>query len=138
MTTRTPTQVASHAQKYFIRQLSGGKDKRRSSIHDITTVNVGEGKSNLPDNSKQHTSPDSSINVTQQRPQHSNVNGMGKTLYKYDWNPRDQGSIMAFNVPSSSQLMTTIRKTSSYGARMQHDQNPQRGIPQGPPQFGYC
>lgn len=40
--TRTPTQVASHAQKYFIRQLSGGKDKRRASIHDITTVNVNE------------------------------------------------------------------------------------------------
>uniref|UniRef100_A0A1J3K374 Transcription factor DIVARICATA n=1 Tax=Noccaea caerulescens TaxID=107243 RepID=A0A1J3K374_NOCCA len=37
--TRTPTQVASHAQKYFIRQHSGGKDKRRASIHDITTVN---------------------------------------------------------------------------------------------------
>ncbi|KZV58092.1 transcription factor DIVARICATA-like [Dorcoceras hygrometricum] len=42
VTTRTPTQVASHAQKYFIRQLSGGKDKRRSSIHDITTVNLQE------------------------------------------------------------------------------------------------
>ncbi|KAF5809848.1 putative transcription factor MYB-HB-like family [Helianthus annuus] len=40
--TRTPTQVASHAQKYFIRQLSGGKDKRRASIHDITTVNLNE------------------------------------------------------------------------------------------------
>lgn len=40
--TRTPTQVASHAQKYFIRQLSGGKDKRRASIHDITTVNLDE------------------------------------------------------------------------------------------------
>ncbi|KAL2548730.1 Duplicated homeodomain-like superfamily protein [Forsythia ovata] len=34
---KTPTQVASHAQKYFLRQLSGGKDKRRPSIHDITT-----------------------------------------------------------------------------------------------------
>lgn len=40
--TRTPTQVASHAQKYFIRQLSGAKDKRRASIHDITTVNLAE------------------------------------------------------------------------------------------------
>lgn len=41
VTSRTPTQVASHAQKYFIRLTSGGKDnKRRSSIHDITTVNV--------------------------------------------------------------------------------------------------
>ncbi|XP_009627320.1 transcription factor DIVARICATA-like [Nicotiana tabacum] len=34
---RTPTQVASHAQKYYQRQLSGCKDKRRPSIHDITT-----------------------------------------------------------------------------------------------------
>ncbi|GAB2274445.1 hypothetical protein Dimus_009215 [Dionaea muscipula] len=38
--TRTPTQVASHAQKYFIRQVSGGKDKRRASIHDITTATL--------------------------------------------------------------------------------------------------
>ncbi|XP_038883508.1 transcription factor DIVARICATA-like [Benincasa hispida] len=36
--TRTPTQVASHAQKYFLRQESGRKDRKRSSIHDITTV----------------------------------------------------------------------------------------------------
>ena len=37
--TRTPTQVASHAQKYFIRLNSQNKkDKRRASIHDITTV----------------------------------------------------------------------------------------------------
>ncbi|XP_076916936.1 transcription factor DIVARICATA-like [Bidens hawaiensis] len=46
--TRTPTQVASHAQKYFIRQLSGGKDKRRASIHDITTVNVNESQLSSP------------------------------------------------------------------------------------------
>ncbi|EPS60201.1 hypothetical protein M569_14602, partial [Genlisea aurea] len=38
--TRTPTQVASHAQKYFIRLNSMNKDRRRSSIHDITSVNV--------------------------------------------------------------------------------------------------
>lgn len=37
---RTPTQVASHAQKYYQRQISGGKDKRRPSIHDITTVHI--------------------------------------------------------------------------------------------------
>lgn len=41
---RTPTQVASHAQKYFIRLNSINKDKRRSSIHDITSVaNGGNG-----------------------------------------------------------------------------------------------
>ncbi|KAM3346517.1 hypothetical protein ACQJBY_020842 [Aegilops geniculata] len=36
--TRTPTQVASHAQKYFIRLSSGVA--RRSSVHDITTVHL--------------------------------------------------------------------------------------------------
>ncbi|KAF8021756.1 hypothetical protein BT93_G2028 [Corymbia citriodora subsp. variegata] len=40
--TRTPTQVASHAQKYFIRLNSMNKDRRRSSIHDITSINSGE------------------------------------------------------------------------------------------------
>ncbi|XP_050209190.1 transcription factor SRM1-like [Mercurialis annua] len=36
--TRTPTQVASHAQKYFLRQKSGQKERKRSSIHDINSV----------------------------------------------------------------------------------------------------
>ncbi|KAL1082254.1 hypothetical protein V6Z11_D09G122500 [Gossypium hirsutum] len=36
--TRTPTQVASHAQKYFLRQSAVKKERKRSSIHDITTV----------------------------------------------------------------------------------------------------
>uniref|UniRef100_A0ACD5TU31 Uncharacterized protein n=2 Tax=Avena sativa TaxID=4498 RepID=A0ACD5TU31_AVESA len=39
---RTPTQVASHAQKYFIRLSSINRDRRRSSIHDITSINAGE------------------------------------------------------------------------------------------------
>ena len=38
--TRTPAQVASHAQKYFIRQEGGGKEKpgKRVSIHDISSL----------------------------------------------------------------------------------------------------
>ncbi|RWR78540.1 transcription factor DIVARICATA-like protein [Cinnamomum micranthum f. kanehirae] len=37
---RTPTQVASHAQKYFIRRNSSRtKERRRPSIHDITGAN---------------------------------------------------------------------------------------------------
>ncbi|KAF8660426.1 hypothetical protein HU200_058010 [Digitaria exilis] len=39
---RTPTQVASHAQKYFIRLNSMNRERRRSSIHDITSVNNGD------------------------------------------------------------------------------------------------
>ncbi|XP_009352631.1 transcription factor MYBS3 [Pyrus x bretschneideri] len=35
VTTRTPTQVASHAQKYFLRQASLTKKKRRSSLFDM-------------------------------------------------------------------------------------------------------
>lgn len=35
VTTRTPTQVASHAQKYFLRQSNLNKRKRRSSLFDM-------------------------------------------------------------------------------------------------------
>ena len=35
VTTRTPTQVASHAQKYFLRQSSLNKKKRRPSLFDL-------------------------------------------------------------------------------------------------------
>ncbi|CAM6044237.1 unnamed protein product [Sphagnum compactum] len=38
--TRTPTQVASHAQKYFIRQSNLNKRKRRSSLFDIVSETV--------------------------------------------------------------------------------------------------
>ncbi|XP_042389458.1 transcription factor MYBS3-like isoform X2 [Zingiber officinale] len=37
VTTRTPTQVASHAQKYFLRQNSLNKKRRRSSLFDVAT-----------------------------------------------------------------------------------------------------
>lgn len=42
--TRTPTQVASHAQKYYARINSKNKNKNRTSIHDIA---VGESRSIL-------------------------------------------------------------------------------------------
>ena len=35
VTTRTPTQVASHARKYFIRQSNVSRRKRRSSLFDM-------------------------------------------------------------------------------------------------------
>jgi SHAQKYF class myb-like DNA-binding protein len=43
VTSRTPTQVASHAQKYFIRLNSATrKEKRRTSIHDTAAVDEEE------------------------------------------------------------------------------------------------
>ena len=35
VTTRTPTQVASHAQKYYIRQTNQNRRKRRASLFDL-------------------------------------------------------------------------------------------------------
>ncbi|KAJ0987865.1 hypothetical protein J5N97_006221 [Dioscorea zingiberensis] len=61
VTSRTPTQVASHAQKYFIRLSSGGKDKRRSSIHDITTVNLPDDNPVSPTNASSLSKQASSV-----------------------------------------------------------------------------
>ncbi|KAL4639254.1 hypothetical protein ACB092_03G204200 [Castanea dentata] len=38
--TRTPTQVASHAQKYFLRRTNLNRRRRRSSLFDITTTDT--------------------------------------------------------------------------------------------------
>ncbi|KAL4186385.1 hypothetical protein AMTRI_Chr09g13860 [Amborella trichopoda] len=58
--TRTPTQVASHAQKFFIRLNSGSKDRRRPSIHDITSANASDTAS-----APQDPSLSSSVNSNQ-------------------------------------------------------------------------
>ncbi|KAL8199808.1 hypothetical protein R6Q57_013376 [Mikania cordata] len=52
--TKTSTQVASHAQKYYARQHSDAKEKRRPSIHDMMMVN-------LPDNTNSPERSSSSI-----------------------------------------------------------------------------
>ncbi|XP_059657602.1 transcription factor MYBS3-like [Cornus florida] len=46
---RTPTQVASHAQKYFIRQTNMSRRKRRSSLFDIVTDESVDTPMELPD-----------------------------------------------------------------------------------------
>ncbi|PKI34539.1 transcription factor DIVARICATA-like [Punica granatum] len=78
VTTRTPTQVASHAQKYFIRQLTGGKDKRRSSIHDITTGHLPDSNPSSPATSSLDNPP-ATVTKSQPHDQHQKMGGgMGK------------------------------------------------------------
>lgn len=45
--TRTPTQVASHAQKYFLRRTNQNRRRRRSSLFDITPDAQTEDKTPL-------------------------------------------------------------------------------------------
>lgn len=62
VTTRTPTQVASHAQKFFLRQSSMGKKKRRSSLFDM--VPICENNSSVSDPpSSEGASTSLSLNV---------------------------------------------------------------------------
>ena len=74
---RTPTQVASHAQKYFIRLNSlNKKDKRRSSIHDITSVNGAGGGDSAP-NSSQNGQPMPSMPAMMQPMTGTSMSGNG-------------------------------------------------------------
>ncbi|KAK7276357.1 hypothetical protein RIF29_17496 [Crotalaria pallida] len=96
--TKTPTQVASHAQKYYIRQKdSGGKDKRRPSIHDITTVNLTETATS--DKNNPLVLNESLMLAPQQKLSAS----MSKV--QLDWiNHYNDGSLMVFN-PTCDDLL---------------------------------
>lgn len=114
--TRTPTQVASHAQKYFIRQLSGGKDKRRASIHDITTVNLSEtiGTSSSEDTNNRSTSPQNSMLM---QPTSS-------TTTNFHWR-NNQPNVMAFN-HGHEQAFMAPHGVDSYEVKME-DQDFHKG-----------
>ncbi|WCJ19785.1 Duplicated homeodomain-like superfamily protein [Euphorbia peplus] len=99
---KTPTQVASHAQKYFIRQqLSGVKDKRRPSIHDITTVNFADPTSS--DGGNKPPSP----------PAHD----MQKMIF--DWNYTKAGSLSLFDSMDTNFLVTSPNEIASAGLTFQ-------------------
>nr|BAU80780.1 DIVARICATA-like transcription factor [Torenia fournieri] len=95
VTTRTATQVASHAQKYFMRQLSGAKDKRRSSIHDITTVDLNDTKVEK----NRANSPEKS-NLTIESQQYTGLNS---------------DAAMGFGQPMITQFQEMSSSSSSFG-----------------------
>ncbi|XP_062085128.1 transcription factor DIVARICATA-like [Humulus lupulus] len=112
--TRTPTQVASHAQKYFIRQLSGGKDKRRASIHDITTVNLNDIRTPSPDEKRRPPSPDHSNMV----PQQPNSAAMSRTPFQ--WNQPSNGGVnMGFHMTNGNIFMSNPYGVNTYGLKVQ-------------------
>ncbi|XP_027336148.1 transcription factor DIVARICATA-like [Abrus precatorius] len=114
VTTRTPTQVASHAQKYFIRQLNGGKDKRRSSIHDITMVNLPETKSSSESNKP--PSPDHSMKDVNP---HQNQRLSSLVKQEYDWKLPCESVPMLFNSTNGNMFMTPLCGISPYGSKPQ-------------------
>ncbi|TKY56443.1 Transcription factor DIVARICATA [Spatholobus suberectus] len=111
--TRTPTQVASHAQKYFIRQLSGGKDKRRASIHDITTVNLTE---TTTTSSSEDTNRSTSPHVLSQ--QQPNSTATTPTTH-FQWsNQSNTGVAMTLN-PANERVFMSPYGANSFGVKMQ-------------------
>ncbi|XP_022746196.1 transcription factor DIVARICATA-like isoform X3 [Durio zibethinus] len=108
--TKTPTQVASHAQKYYQRQLSGGKDKRRPSIHDITTVNLTN--TGFSDNHKPPSVNQSTVLALQQK-----LASMQKV--SQNWNHPNDGSALAFNSTHGNWFTSSQYQTASNGMRLQ-------------------
>ncbi|CAN4095783.1 unnamed protein product [Withania somnifera] len=83
---KTPTQVASHAQKYYLRQLSGEKERKRPSIHDITTVHLtkddDDDNNNLTHEMKSYMLPYNSTSTAD--------------VLIGCWNDSNDGALMAF------------------------------------------
>lgn len=125
VTTRTPTQVASHAQKYFVRQLTGGKDKRRSSIHDITTLNIA----NTPSSSPDHGKPSSLKKA-------SAVAGVtNEVLFDFEWNLQNEGAAIVFDQRSSGNAsLSPFCEIPSYGPRLDEQNVASGSLPTS--QFG--
>lgn len=137
VTTRTPTQVASHAQKYFIRQLNGGKDKRRSSIHDITTVNIPDRPSTSPDHVKP-LSPNNSAAVLQSQQQQPKVAGVtAKELFDFEWKQQIEGTPIVFNQTSCDDnigFLSPFCGISSYETKLEEQNLMRETLPRS--QFG--
>ncbi|KAL5568925.1 hypothetical protein UlMin_025500 [Ulmus minor] len=111
--TKTPTQVASHAQKYYLRQISGGKDKRRPSIHDFTTVNLTE-TTTKTENSTCSSLLDESSSVLPQLHQISTEEAQ-KVLF--DWNIPNDEALMVLGSTYANLFMSSPYEIASNGVK---------------------
>lgn len=108
---RTPTQVASHAQKYFIRLNSlNKKDKRRSSIHDITSVSGGSAGGGAAGNG---AAPTADMNGMQMAPMQP-MGGMGPGPQVMGGVAPQQGGYYA----ASNGMMTQVGYVQTPGGMM--------------------
>ncbi|XP_057981717.1 transcription factor DIVARICATA-like [Malania oleifera] len=108
---KTPTQVASHAQKYFLRQqASGGKDKKRPSIHDITTLNLAE--TTPSDSSKPHLQYQHTVLPPQQRST-STPEGL------LNWDQSNDQALMVFDSAHGNLFVPSQFEVASHGLKMQ-------------------
>ncbi|QHO28031.1 hypothetical protein HN51_024938 [Arachis hypogaea] len=119
--TRTPTQVASHAQKYFIRQLSGGKDKRRASIHDITTVNVTETGTSSSEDTK------SSMMLSQQQQQQNSSSAATiPRTHHFQWNNQQPNN--AAGGVAMEKVFNSPYGVNSFGVTIMEGQNLNKSV----------
>ncbi|KAG8077247.1 hypothetical protein GUJ93_ZPchr0007g4454 [Zizania palustris] len=122
VTTRTPTQVASHAQKFFLRQSSIGKKKRRSSLFDM--VPICENGMRV---SKQLSSGGASASLSlMNTPRHeSSDRAAAVSAAAIDLNSTEEDGMVGIPVPSGSGASSA--RPSSFPVVLMEQQQPSRG-----------
>ena len=128
MQTRTPTQVASHAQKYFIRQQNTQKRKRRASLFDIqqgpgdgTTTFVAQQMSG----GSQNGGSDATIATTTTKVKGSN-NGTSSSLTKMLKNNGKGLSNDKLNSREEESMRTLADMVLTHDARQQKNNTKQQ------------
>ena len=126
--TRTPTQVASHAQKYFIRQQNTQKRKRRASLFDIqqgpgdgTTTFVAQQMSG----GSQNGESDATIATTTTKVKGSN-NGTSSSLTKMLKNNGKGLSNDKLNSREEESMRTLADMVLTHDARQQKNNTKQQ------------
>ncbi|CAK8533873.1 unnamed protein product [Lathyrus sativus] len=112
VTTRTPTQVASHAQKYFIRLSTLNKKKRRSSLFDMVgSINTNRCKRHDDEVEKDATLSLLRTSFQQQEAKSTQVEDCAKEEHEHEdvpnWlHPLTKSLNMTLVIPNSSNVTT--------------------------------